>query len=327
MSKKVLTFLLVLGGLALVGVVAVVVIATAMLQPINASDEQVQQFVVGKGQGTNAIGQNLVEAGLIRHPLLFRYVVWQKGLAGKIQAGSFDLSPSMSTAEIARSLTQGTEDVWITIPEGWRTEEIAAMVERQNLPLFDADEFIALAKPSEGYLFPDTYLIPRQITAQQLYEVLTNTFSRKIEQGLASELAASEHSLEEIVVMASLVEREAQSERDMQHVAGILWHRIELDWPLQVDATLQYATTRQAKNGEWWTPPTAADKQIASPYNTYQNLGLPPAPISNPGLNAIKAAAQPLETENLFYLHDRQGVMHYATTLEEHNQNVERYLR
>ena len=127
--------------------------------------------------------------------------------------------------------------------------------------------------------------------------------------------------------MASIVEREARGADDMQHVAGILWNRIELGMPLQADATLQYLKGYNPVEQAWWTPPLAADKSLISPYNTYLNLGLPPRPICNPGLEAIKAAAQPLSTDDLFYLHDRQGKIHYAQTLDDHNLNVDRYLR
>lgn len=326
MSKKALFALMFLLVLVLGGVTAIAGAAVAT-KPVDPANQETQRFVISRGQGSSIIGANLAAAGLIRHPLVFRAVIWQEGLAGKIQAGSFELSPSMSTKEIAYTLTEGTEDVWVTFLEGWRVEEIADAVKEKNLPEFDAEEFVMLAKPQEGYLFPDTYLIPRETTAEQLLALLTNTFTQKVEEGLAAEIEDSGKSLDELVVMASLVQREAKIERDMRHVAGILWNRIDLGMPLQVDATLQYITTKEAENGIWWPEPSAADKQVSSPYNTYQNQGLTPGPISNPGVQAIKAAAQPLETEDIFYLHDRQGVMHYATTLDEHNRNIQQYLR
>lgn len=316
----------VIGVLFVAGITGILVLSLA-LRPIEPENNAIERFVIAKGQGSAAIGTNLTEAGLIRHPLLFRFTVWQTGLANRLQAGSFELSPNMSVSEIAQTLTQGTEDIWVTVLEGWRVEEIADMMAAAELESFDEQEFLSLAQGKEGYLFPDTYLVPRQITAAQFLSLLENTFEQKVTEGLADEVAASDRSLEEIIIMASLVQREAKSESDMRHVAGILWNRVDLGMSLDVDATLQYITTKQAVNGEWWPQPNVAAKQINSPYNTYRNPGLPAGAIANPGVQAISATATPLDTKDLFYLHDRQGIMRYATTLEEHNRNVQQYLR
>ncbi len=325
--SKILQLLGFFGLIICIALITVVAVVTLSLGPINSAQTETQSFVVAKGQGTISIGNKLSEAGLIRNPLIFRLVVRQQGLSSQLQSGTFELSPTMSVLQIAQVLTQGTEDLWITVLEGWRTEEIAGMLSRQELPLFDEVEFMKLAKPSEGYLFPDTYLVPKQSTAAQLYQLLTTTFDRKIEKGLAVQLNASQRSMADVITMASLVQREAQSEEDMRHVAGILWNRYDINMPLQVDATLQYVAITKAESGKWWTPPSAADKAIVSPYNTYLNTGLPPYPIANPGLTAVKAAAEPIVTEDLFYIHDRQGLIHYATTYEQHQKNIDLYLR
>jgi len=325
--SKILQLLGFFGLIICIALITVVAVVTLSLGPINSAQTETQSFVIAKGQGTISIGNKLSEAGLIRNPLIFRLVVRQQGLSSQLQSGTFELSPTMSVLQIAQVLTQGTEDLWITVLEGWRTEEIAGMLSRQELPLFDEVEFMKLAKPSEGYLFPDTYLVPKQSTAAQLYQLLTTTFDRKIEKGLAVQLNASQRSMADVITMASLVQREAQSEEDMRHVAGILWNRYDINMPLQVDATLQYVAITKAESGKWWTPPSAADKAIVSPYNTYLNTGLPPYPIANPGLTAVKAAAEPIVTEDLFYIHDRQGLIHYATTYEQHQKNIDLYLR
>lgn len=215
----------------------------------------------------------------------------------------------------------------MTIPEGWRREEIAQSLTQQDLSLFNEAEFLEISAASEGKLFPDTYLIPREATAQFVYSLLTNTFDQKVTQGLAEEIEASDRSFDQVLIMASLLEREARGASEMKQVAGVLWQRIELGMPLQVDATLQYAKGYNSIEQDWWAPPLAADRQLNSPFNTYQNPGLPPRPISNPGLDAITAALDPAQTEALFYIHDNDGGIHYAETLEEHNQNINRYLR
>lgn len=298
-----------------------------LIQPVDPSDRALQQFVIPKGQSISRIGERLAETGLIKHKLLFRYVVTSKGLANQIQAGSFMLSPSMSVHQIASALTEGTEDVWVTILEGWRAEEIAEYLEGEDLALFDGEEFLTLVASTEGQLFPDTYLVPKQTTASDMHTLLINTFEDKVLQALEEEISTNEKPFDQILVMASLVEREARDFEQMRHVAGILWNRIELGMPLQVDATLQYAKGKNPGTDNWWSPPSAQDKTVDSPYNTYANPGLPPAPIANPGLNAIKAALDPLEVDDVFYLHTPSGEFYFAQTLEEHNANVNRYLR
>jgi UPF0755 protein len=312
-------------------VVAVLVISGivgyGLFQPVANQQSSQQDFVIPKGQSSQVIANRLQEAGLIKNGLAFRAYLKFSQKESSLQAGSFSLSPGMTLDEITQTLTTGTEDIWITIPEGWRTEEIAESLDRQELPAFDAEVFMELAAASEGKLFPDTYLVPRQATAQTLYQLLISTFEQKVSKGLATEISQSQHDLDEALVMASLVEREAIGATDMKNVAGILWHRLEIGMPLQVDATLQYAKGYDKAEQSWWSQPLAADKTIDSPFNTYQNPGLPPRPIANPGLEAIKASLDPIETNNLYYIHDSSGKGHYAPSLEVHNQNVQQYLR
>lgn len=326
MNKKLLLTLT--GGLVLVVVLllAVAFWVWLQLQPVAAGSTEQQRFVVAKGQSLIATANSLHEQGLIKQPQVFRYYSQFEKLDTSMQAGSYELTPSMSTPEIARALTQGTEDVWITLPEGWRREEVATYLASQELESFDEEEFLALTANKEGYLFPDTYLVPREATAQQLFNLLTGTFDQKITIGLAEELAASELSEQQVVTLASIVEREGRGETDMRHVSGILLNRMDIGMALETDATLQYIGGANAQ-GEWWAPPSVALKQMASPYNTYLYPGLPPAPIANPGLSAIKAVLDPIESDDIFYIHDTIGVPHYAKTLEEHNANVNKYLR
>lgn len=307
--------------------VAVGTLFLTLSQPVNPQTQETQRFVVPKGQAISIIANRLQETGLIKNSLVFQVIVKKEDLDNKIQAGSFDLSPNMSTAEIAFELTQGTNDVWVTIPEGWRREEIAESLVGQELEVFSAEEFLDFTEGQEGRLFPDTYLIPRQATANQIAILLGQTFERKVVIGLADEIASSDYDFDEALVMASIVEREARGETELPVVAGILWNRVELGMPLQADATLQFIKGYNAVEDSWWVPPTAADKTLNSVYNTYKYPGLPPNPIANPGLQAIRAALQPTATDYLYYLHDRTGEIHYARTLDEHNVNVSTYLR
>lgn len=299
---------------------------STLFQPVS-SVASTDNFVIPNGQAISVIASRLQDQGLIKNAYVFRYVVKRDSLESKIQAGTFELSPDMNVTQIAKALTKGTNDVWITVVEGWRKEEIAQMLSRQDLPEFDEEVFLGLASNDEGYLFPDTYLIPKLSTASTVYNLLVNTFDKKVTQGLAKEIADSSYSLEEAITLASIVEREAKGYEQMRMVAGILQNRLDIGMALQVDCTLQYIKGYSKTQDSWWVTPTAADKELNSAYNTYQNVGLPPGPIANPSIDAIKAVLSPKDSNYLFYLHDNSGQIHYALTLDEHNQNVQNYLR
>lgn len=288
-------------------------------EPACASGCQPQIFVVKKGEGVSSIANNLQEQKLIRNALVFRILVYQKGLARKIQAGDFRLDPKMGPLEIAQSLTHGMLDRWVTIPEGLRKEEIADKIavglEGED-SAFNKTEFISLTKNLEGQLFPDTYLFPKEIDAPKVVTMLTANFKKK---------TASLNPDKEALILASIVEREAKYDVDRPVIAGILLKRLNEGWPLQVDAAVQYAV---GDAEDWWPNNlTKLDLQTKSAYNTYLSRGLPPGPISNPGLAAIKAALQPKETDYWYYLTGNDGKMYYARTIEEHNANIANYLK
>jgi len=298
-----------------------------LIQPVGNSKDELVRFVVPKGQPVVVIAHRLEDENLIRSSMVFRVVVRLNKLDSLIQAGSFDLSSSMSTNEIAKHLTTGTQDVWITIIEGWRMEEIAESLDSQELDSFNMEEFMSLAQDSEGMLFPDTYLIPREMTTKNIHNLLLNTFERKVTQGLAEEISKSRRNFDDVLIMASLVEREARNYDQMRKVAGILWNRIDLGMPLQVDATLQYVAGYNKFQQTWWAPPTAQQKQVDSRFNTYLHSGLPPHSIANPGLDAIKAALSPVQSDYWYYLSDpKTKKTIFSKTLDEHNDNRARYL-
>jgi UPF0755 protein len=315
--------LLILGGIA-------VAVGWWVLQPVKSSEAaqpETQSFVIPKGQSIRTIGQRLQAAGVIKQQLAFPLVVKWLKLGNKLQAGTFQLSPSWSMPRVAQELTKGTNDLWITIPEGWRREEVADYLERQELPEFDKKQFLADTADKEGQLFPDTYLIPKQITTEGLEAVFASSFDKKVTQGLAPQIKQSKLTLKQAVILASLIEREAADNEQMPIVAGVLSNRLNNNIALYVDASLQYIKGYSATEKTWWPTPLAADKKLVSPYNTYLNPGLPPGPIASPGVAAITAALQPTPSDYLYYIHDAQGKLHLAKTLEEHNANVQKYLR
>ncbi len=298
-----------------------------LFQPTTDASAKKVRFVIPKGQALSIIAGRLEEEQLIKNAWAFRFAVYFNKLENKIQAGSFELSADMDTWQIAKTLTMGTDDLWITLPEGWRREEIAESLSRQGLSSFDKDEFLLLSKGLEGQLFPDTYLVPREVTSATLISLFKNTFASKVTTPLSQEIAASELSLNEILTLASLVQRESANDEEMPLVAQILLNRLAIDMPLQVDATLQYIKGYSQAEQSFWPTPLAEDKKLDSLYNTYKYADLPPSPICNPGLAAIKAVLNPSPTQAFYYIHDNSGKIHPARTLDEHNANVNKYLR
>jgi UPF0755 protein len=318
-----LLFIFILIFLGLIGFTAIY--ARSLLRPVDSENSQIVRFVIPKGQSVTAIASRLEEESIIKSSIALKtyYRLFQDKYV--IQAGSYELSPSMTVQEILITLNDGADDIWITLPEGLRREEVAASLAEYQLSQFDQNQFLLQTVGLEGRLFPETYLVPREITTQALINLMTNTFEQKI-QLIQNEIDSSDYSLEELLIIASLLEREARDYDQMRQVAGILFKRLEIGMPLQVDATIQYAKGYDEQNSSWWSTPTVADKQTDSRYNTYQNPGLPPTPICNPGFSALQAATNPQISDNLFYLHDGSGQIHVARTLDQHNQNIKNYL-
>lgn len=305
------------------------------LQPLDTSAKEPQVFVIPKGQSFAKTAQSLEEAHLIKNAQLFRYYAHFKKLDTKIQSGTYTIAANMSASQVLAKLNEGGEDLRITLLEGWRMEEMADYLAQQELPNFDKKKFIELASASEGTLFPDTYLVARESTAEQIYKLLTDTFAKKVQplwdayhaHPTPSDQAYQVKTLHDAVTLASIVQRESKAYPDMQHVAGILLHRIDEGIPLQVDVSLQYVNGYDAKNKTWWTPDPLQAKQSTSPFNTFAHQGLPPHAIANPGLNAIKAVLDPLITKDIFFIYSPDGKMYYGVTLNEHDQNIDQHLR
>lgn len=278
---------------------------------------------VDRNESVRTIAQKLQNAGVIRSPVAFFLLTRFGGYGDKIQAGEFRLTPSMDLFTVADTLTHGTMDVWVTMREGLRKEEIASILSK-NLS-FPENEFLKRAK--EGYLFPDTYRFPKDATIDMVLETFAKNFDKKVTIEISDIAQKKGLSLDEVVTIASLVEREAKNKEDRPIVAGIILNRLKIDMKLDIDATVQYALGYQSKEKTWWKKDlTQEDLSIDSPYNTYVNPGLPPGPIANPGLAAIQAVVDTRETENLYYISDKSGKIHPAKTIEEHNTNIAKYL-
>lgn len=292
-------------------------------QAVNPEDKKTKIFVISKGENIRQVAQRLQKEGLIRSKLAFFLLVKKGRVEKNIQAGTFRLSASMNPREILKELSHGTLDTWLTIVEGWRNEEIASLLEKELE--FSSQDFLKVAQI--GLMFPDTYAFPKEASAGAVVKIMLANFDRKFDQRLKEVVKREELTENEAITLASIVEREAKYDVDRPIVAGILFNRLRQEMPLQADATIQYALGYQADQKTWWKKNlTRNDLKIDSSYNSYLNIGLPPTPICNPGLAAIQAVAQPAKTDYLYYLSDKEGKMHYAETLDEHNENIRKYL-
>lgn len=291
------------------------------LQPADPLNKTPEIFIIKNGQGVREIAKNLKQEGLIRDQIVFFLYARFKGIDKQIQAGDFRLNPSMKALDIAENLTHGTLDIWVTIPEGLRADEIADIL-KEKMPTYE-ESWREILEANEGYLFPDTYLIPRDADADMVINLLKNTFEEKFDTLDTSNTNLTKN---QIIIVASLIEREARHDQDRPLVASVILNRFNIGMKLDLDATIQYALGYQENEKRWWKKSlTLDDIKLNSPYNTYRAAGLPPTPISNPGLASLNAAINPANTDYLFYITDSKGINHYAKTIEGHNANIKNY--
>lgn len=275
---------------------------------------------VEKGTTLRGAAYQLENAGYIKSPLSFKVFVTLFGGSKGIIAGDYFFADTQGVIPIALRLVKGEYGLVplrITVPEGMNVLQIADLFHKQ-FTLFDEKQFVALSR--EGYLFPDTYFFLPNVSSQEVIDVMTENFNTQI-RPLQADILLSGRPLEDIITMASIVQEEAHNEDEQKMISGILWNRIRIKMPLQVDVTFQYI------NGKNTYTLTKQDLKIDSPYNTYVNKGLPPTPISNPGLSAIKATINPTPSDYYYFLADLSGKTYYAKDFEEHQKNREKYLR
>ncbi len=271
------------------------------------------------------MANDLAAKGVIRSTFFFKVFGKVFSPFAGIKAGDYELDHPQNAIALAWRFSRGSYNLTlerITIPEGLNVPEIAALfVKNKRFSAFSSTEFKTLATPYEGYLFPDTYLFLPNVTSQQVVDAMTDTYKKRIES-LSADIAAFKRPIKDIIIMASIIEREARTEESRRTIAGILWKRLDQGMPLQVDAAFTFVNGKTDSKLI-----TFDDLKIDSPYNTYVHKGLPPGPIGNPGLAAIFATVHPIKTSYYFYLSDGQGNMHYAVTHDGHVANKEMYLR
>ncbi len=313
------------------------------------TDATLIAFTVEPGESIPSIARRLEQAGLITNAKLFRRYLRYRHLDTKVQAGQFQLSPRMTMMEIALRLQRGyTPGVLVTIPEGWRAEQIADMLTRAEV--MDGAAFLRLVRAGraaadtlgsyafladlppdaslEGYLFPDTYELPEQPTPEDLLRRMLDNFAQKAAPLLSNNPYPDGLNTHEVLTLASIVEREAVLPEERPWIAGVYLNRLRKGMRLEADPTVQYAIGYQPNTSQWWKTPVSLEEYAAvdSPYNTYLYAGLPPGPICNPGLDAIRAVLAPAESDYLYFVARGDGSHAFARTYEEHRQNVRKYL-
>jgi UPF0755 protein len=301
------------------------------------------EFLIEEGESVEQIATKLEENNLIVNELYFRLYLKQNDLETKMQAGKFRIPQNSTIKDVAEILQNAKKpDIWVTIPEGLMTTQIADIIEKEfnTNPenSFDKAAFLEMVqsaalidqldipkpadKPLEGYLYPDTYRFPADANEEYvLNALLTEGFNQKIYTKYKSDIDNSQFSLYEVLILASILERETRHSEDRPIVADILIRRINNNWRLDVDATLLYYFK------DWEHEITMEDLQIDNPYNTRKVNGLPPTPIANPGEDTIKAILNPEANEFWYYVNDSEGNLHYATTEYEHNINIQKYVQ
>lgn len=324
--------------IAAAAVFAVLLIAKAWyssaLGPTKAGEKTIE---VKQGQTTSQISETLERANLIKSRTAFEWHVRLNKIASRFKSGDFQLSGDKRATEIAIALTETPMKKRLTIKEGQTQEEIASRLDEQGV--FSKKEFSDLKAADfdygflrglpkdanlDGYIFPETYELPREeTTAADLAKVFLTQFEKELTENLQDDLKQGDRSLRDTVIVASIVEKEVRSDADRRVVAGIMYKRLRENISLGADATIYYGLDKP-----FTEPLTKQDLDSDNPYNTRKFKGLPPGPIGNPGLSSLKAAANPEESEFFYYLSEpKDGKTIFAKTLEEHEANIRKYLR
>lgn len=281
-----------------------------------------EKLEIPSGSTISESAEILKEKGVIRSKSFFVEIVrFLRGNKGVV-AGRYSFTRPMNVFDVAKLLTAteyGFKTIKITIPEGLTNKEVALLLKRELID-FDEDKFIELSRDKEGYLFPDTYFFEPSMSLEKIIDMMYGNFALR-HNGIKDKVESFGRGLNDVVIMASILEEEARTEETMRIIADILWRRLDAGMPLQVDASFAYIMNKGSLEL------SLEDLAVDSPYNTYKYKGLPPGAISNPGLKAILAAVKPIKNKYWFYLSDKEGNMHYAVTFDEHKDNKFKYLR
>jgi len=311
---------LILAGLILVFGVSAVILFYQFSAPRRKAAEE--RIAVNLTTTEAELIPKLKQQGYIRSEWAFNFVLKTRNWQGKIKPGGYKISKNMNAWELAEILVNHPCQKWAVMPEGLRKEEVADIL-WNKLGWPDSEKEAFIEKSREGYLFPDTYLFELNYKSDDAIKRMESNFNEKTADSI-KEAAEKNIRNDTLIVLASLIQRETASEKEMPLIASVIWNRWTKGIPFQIDATVQYAL---GEPGNWWKRIKTEDYKISSPYNTYAHQGRPPAPICNPGLAAIDAVVNPEKTDYLYYLHDSAGQIHLAKTYEEHLENIEKYLK
>jgi UPF0755 protein len=302
-------------------------------------------FTVRPGETAGDIAARLQREGLIRDAGLFRLVIRAREVDTQLEAGDYQLRANMTMDEIITALQHGRpSSVAVTVPEGWRVEQIAVLLSEKGL--VDGADFLRLVgegnfdydflqdrppdhRSLEGYLFPDTYQIPLTFTTAQVVDLMLRAFGQRFSPQMRQQAVEAGLTVHEVVTLASIVEREAMVASERPTIASVFLNRLADGMRLDADPTVQYALGYQEGEGTWWKRPLypEEDMEVESPYNTYRNVGLPPGPICSPGLASLQAVLEPAETDYYYFMAAGDGSHVFARTYEEHLENQSKYQR
>jgi UPF0755 protein len=312
----------------MIGILTVIIATVASILAVLYDMRPPKNFPLGvpvtieEGSTARDVTELFAAQGYVRSAFaLYMSLLWGYN-PSEIKATTYVFSTPLTPWQIAAEITRGhysNDLITLTLIEGESAKSITKRAEAV-LPEFDSATFLALALPHEGTLFPDTYYVPTTYTAEDLFTLLTTTYKERVEPW--QEVMATKGLIEaDVITLASIIEREANTKESMKMVSGILQNRLAIDMPLQADASIEYVLDKPL---EELTP---EDLRIDSPYNTYLNVGLPPTPIGNPGIDAIMAVIEPTPSEYYFYITGSDGNFYYAENYDEHRRNIARYLR
>ena len=319
-------------SLAALFIVAVLVLFWFEVHANRARPQREVTVIIPRGDTLHEIAAQLVGENVIDNALTFRILAKLQHADEAVRAGEYRFAAHMSQQEVLRALVTGGAQVatWVTIPEGFTAAQIAERLHDAGAgsvsDFQDAFRTGTLTvdgtrtKSLEGFLFPSTYLVPLGSSSAAIAGIMTGEFFKQLPAGAAARAKALHVTVPQAVTVASLVEREAKSEADRPKIAAVIYNRLRLGMPLQVDATIEYALQRHKAALSF------GDLRIDSPYNTYLHAGLPPTPIANPGLASIQAALMPALSNDLYYVYCGHGMHAFATTLAQHQANVARCL-